>query len=97
MVNKILISVFAASEVLTLFPLLFFGIYSMMSSGDITEKSTTSMLVTMVIGILYASCVLLGAYKAVKNISRPRAAYLFLTLPLIIIGIGWILRSYNLI
>lgn len=85
MVNKTIVSIIAAAEVLTLFPILFFGIYTVISSGDITQKDTTSMLLTVLLALLYAGSVLLGAYKAVQNVTkRPALSYLFLLIPLIL-------------
>lgn len=85
MANKIIISVIAAAEVLTLFPLLFFGIYTVISSGDIAQKDTTSMFLTVLLALFYASSVLLGAYKAIQNISKkPLVSYLFLLLPIVV-------------
>ncbi|MCM2349052.1 MAG: hypothetical protein NDI69_03460 [Bacteriovoracaceae bacterium] len=94
MANKIIISVIAAAEVLTLFPLLFFGIYTLISTGNIAEKDTTSMIVTMILAILYAGTVLFGAFKAIQNITRPRKAYPFLVLPLAAALIVFIFQKY---
>ncbi len=85
MANKIIISIIAAAEVLTLFPILFFGIYTVISSGDITQKDTTSMFMTVLLAVFYASAVLFGAYKAIQNISKkPMISYLFLLAPLLV-------------
>lgn len=85
MANKIIISIIAAAEVLTLFPLLFFGIYTVISSGDIAQKDTTSMFLTVLLALFYASSVLFGAYQAIQNISKkPSVSYLFLLLPIVV-------------
>lgn len=94
MANKIIISVIAAAEVLTLFPLLFFGIYSLISTGDIAEKDTTSMIVTMILAILYAGSVLFGGFKAIQNIKRPKKAYPFLVMPLAAALIVIVVQKY---
>ncbi len=85
MANKIIISIIAAAEVLTLFPLLFFGIYTVISSGDIAQKDTTSMFLTVLLALFYASSVLLGAYQAIQNMGKkPLVSYLFLLLPIVV-------------
>lgn len=94
MINKIIISVLTAAEVLTLFPLLFFGLYTLISSGDITQKGTLSMMITMGLGVLYAGVVLVGAFKAIQNIDRPKKAYLFLLLPLPVVLAGYFLKNH---
>lgn len=94
MANKIIISIIAAAEVLTLFPLLFFGIYTLISTGDITEKDTMSMIVTMILAILYAGAVLFGAFKAIQNIKRPKKAYPFLVMPIAAALIVIVVQKY---
>lgn len=84
--NKVVISVLAAVETLTLFPLVFFGIYTMAESGDIIHKSTYSLLTLFLVGIFYIASVLLGSFKAIQNFERPLKAYAFLVVPLITIA-----------
>lgn len=85
-INKIIISVIASAEVLTLFPLLFFGFYQLLNSQDIKEIDTTSLFGTIALGIVYMAVVLLTAFKAIQNLGRPKMAYAFLGLPLIIVA-----------
>lgn len=85
MANKIIISILAAAEVLTLFPVLFFGIYTIISSGDMAQKDTSSLLVTVLIALFYAGSVLIGAFKAIQHMSKkPMISYLFLLVPLLV-------------
>jgi len=85
MANKIIISIIAAAEVLTLFPILFLGIYTVISSGDIAQKDTSSMFMTVLLAVFYASAVLFGAFKAIQNMSKkPMISYLFLLVPLLV-------------
>lgn len=86
MINRIIISVIASALVLTLFPLLFLGIYSIISTGNIADKDTTSMFLTFGTGILYAATVLVCAFQAVRNVTKPVKAYLFLLIPVVILG-----------
>ena len=93
MLNKIIISVLAASFTLTLFPLLFLGIYTLINSGDIQKMGTGTMLLTFFLGISYAGTVLFGSYKAIQNLQNPKKAYVFFLMPLIVIGVALLFRA----
>lgn len=93
MFHKITISVLAAFETLTMLPLLFWGLYSIINSASIKDISTTQIMITMLLGVGYASAVLLGAYKATQNIHRPGRAYLILLIPVLIACAGYYFRN----
>jgi drug/metabolite transporter (DMT)-like permease len=93
MFHKITISVIAAIEVLTMLPLLFWGLYSLINSASIKDISTSQIMLIMLMGVGYASSVLLGAYKATQNIHRPGRAYLILLIPVTIAGLGYYFRN----
>ena len=81
MINRIIICVLAAMEVLSLFPAIFFGVSTTLT--DVKQvQGSTPMLVTM-IGIFYMASVLLGAYLAIQNLHKPLKAYGFLAIPLL--------------
>lgn len=89
-VNKILIPVIAATETLTLFPLFFFGIYTLVESGNLIQKEYISLMGVLLIGIAYIFSVLFGSYLAIRNISKPLKAYLILSIP-VLIGVSVLL------
>jgi cation transport ATPase len=93
MFHKIAISVLAAIETLTMLPLLFWGMYSIISSASLKNFSTAEMMLTMLLGVGYAAAVLLGAYQATQNIHRPGRAYVILLIPLVIAGLGFFFRN----
>ena len=93
MYHKITISVLAAIETLTMLPLLFWGMYSIISSASLKNFSTTEMMLTMLLGVGYAAAVLLGAYQATQNIHRPGRAYVILLIPLVIAVLGYYFRN----
>jgi hypothetical protein len=86
LIHKIIISVIAAAEVLTLFPMIFFGIAMTVDSIEMVKKDSLPIMVVMMTGIFYMTAVLLGGYKAIQNFQRPVKAYLYLSLPLIMIA-----------
>lgn len=83
-IHKVIITIVAAAEVLTLFPLIFFGIASTIDSVEMVKTNAPIML-TMIFSILYMAAVLVGAYQAILNFDRPGKAYLYLLGPLILI------------
>ena len=85
-INKVIITVLAGIETLTLFPLFFFGIYTLVSSGEIIQKNTSSLIGILILGMAYIASVLLGSYLAIKNISKPLLAYGILFIPLFMIA-----------
>lgn len=86
-INKVIISFIAGIETLTLFPLFFFGIYTLVSSGGIVEKDFITLMGILLIGMGYIASVLLGSYFAIKNVTKPLVAYSILAIPLMMIGI----------
>lgn len=86
-INKVIISLIAGVETLTLFPLFFFGIYTLVSSGEIIQKNTSFLVAILLLGMAYIASVLLGSYLAIKNVSRPLIAYGILSIPLFMIVI----------
>jgi hypothetical protein len=92
MVNKIIISVLAAVFTLTLFPLLFFGIYSLINSADMQKLSTVTIMTTMFMGIAYAATALFGSYKAIQNINLPKKSYLYFLLPVSVLLVGILIQ-----
>lgn len=91
-INKIIISLIAAAEVLTLFPIIFYGISSTMDNVEMVKTNTPLMLV-MIFGALYMAAVLVGAYKAISHLNRPGKAYLYLLIPL---AMMLVVVGYNL-
>ena len=83
-IHKIIISLIAAIEVLTLFPLIFHGIASTMDNVEMV-KTSMPIMVVMIFGVLYMAAVLIGAYKAILNLDRPGKAYMFLLVPLVLL------------
>jgi hypothetical protein len=88
MINKIIISTLAAAQTLTLFPLLFFGIYELVNSGNIQHMDTARLIWTFLLAASYATTTLLGSYKAITHLSNPLKAYVFLSVPLFILVIS---------
>lgn len=90
--NKILISVVAAAEVLTLFPVIFFGIVSATRSLDAIKSSANPMMI-MGFAMVYMFAVLFCAFKAIQNINQVGKAYLFLLIPLALLFSGYYLTA----
>lgn len=82
MINRIIICVLAAIEVLSLFPAIFFGVATTIT--DVKQVQDSTPMIVMAIGIVYMAAVLLGAYMAIQNLNKPAKAYVFLALPLLI-------------
>ncbi len=92
-IHKIIISLLAAAEVLTLFPLIFFGIASTMDNVEMV-KSNMPIMMVMIFGAIYMAAVLVGAYKAISHLDRPAKAYVFLFIPLVLISL---VVAYNVL
>lgn len=89
--NKIFISTVAATEVLTLFPVIFFGITSTIDSVEVIKSSANPMII-MGFAMFYMFAALFCAFKAIQNIQN-RWAYVYLAIPLVILGTGYFLRN----
>lgn len=94
--NKIFISVVAAAEVLTLFPVIFFVIVSATDSVDAFKlKASASPLIIMGFAMIYMFTVLFCAFKAIQNIAQGAKAYLFLLIPLALLFSGYFLNRIS--
>lgn len=85
MKQKYIITTLASIETLTLFPLLFWGIYYMINSTTISQINTMNMFTAIAVAVAYAGSVLFGSFKAIQNIEKPKLAYRYLLIPLVIV------------
>lgn len=87
MIHKIIVGTLVGIEVLTMFPLIFFGIYFIVNSVNVRDMSTASLMGPLIAGIIYIVSVLFGAYMAFQKIqTKPLLSYVFAVIPLIIIA-----------
>lgn len=75
--HKYIIPSLAAVLVLTMFPLLFFGVVRAV------EKDPAGMTKTLILAMAYMGTVLFFSFLAVQNIKRPLRGYLFLLVPVL--------------
>jgi hypothetical protein len=89
MKQKYIITTLASIETLTLFPLLFWGIYYMINSTTISQINTMNMFTAIAVAVAYSGSVLFGSFKAIQNIAEPQKAYAFLLIPVIIASVTY--------
>lgn len=91
--NKIFISIIAAAEVLTLFPVIYFTIIAYITAA-VDTNSLTNPVTIMGFAMIYMFAVLFCAYKAIQNIQIGIKAYSLLAIPLIILIAGYLFKKF---